>query len=971
MPSNSKPPDPDEPSQGGWSSPGLLGVDGPAAEPPRGARYVVGALLGRGGMGAVHAARDTTLGRDVALKELQPELAGNPAAAARLAREAAITGGLDHPGIVAVHDRGRLPDGRPFYTMRLVRGGTLARAAAEGMTPDSRRTLVRHVLAAAEAVAAAHDAGVVHRDLKPQNILIGAHGETQVVDWGLATPTAAAAARWPDLPPGETRGAVGTPPYTSPEQAAGEPADPRHDVWSLGVTLGKVVGGDLPPELQAIYARATAPLGERYPDAAAFADDLLRWFEGRRVSAHTYSAGELLRRTMSAYRLPLGIGAAGLLAVSVAVAGGWWQTTRSLGRALGAEAAALANEREARASLADLRLERAVAATRAGARETAETLAIAVLLQREDPLARGVFAAFGRAERPALVKDEDGPKCTWSALPAGEAGTWVLCGTADGITRWQDGSPVWTNRVAAAGAEIRGDWVVAWDGAGNTIAVEAATGVERGRWPVGGADWVPRAPPRTIWTAAGPFGMAAEPASGCRAQLAVATVSDSGRLAAFCDDGTLLLGTTADPVRRRVPTEAFGDHVAMSASWTPDGRVIAGTLRGRVLVFDGQTGAALASLATDFGLIDALRVSPDASPTAGHAAIGGSLGGVGLLRLDTYTLVGELPAAPGRAFTFVPEGVRVHEADRIRTWRLPDGAPSVQRGTAGLADVAGSPDGALVATAGGDGGVVTVSLDDGRATRVDLGERVVKSVMFDPRGAGLVAVGMAPPFLAVRAPGAREWRALRGARPLRRVAWLSDGSIVGIDMDAGLYRWSDLEAEPEVLAPDRCFADLERDGDLLVLLDSDGGVDRLAGTVFTGRTTYPGARAVSLRGGRLAVATPDALQLIDAAGERRVPVPGPPLVDVAFSADGARVAAGSVDGTVYVWDASSGALLGQLPGHTERVTGVEFLPDGDLVTTSWDKSLRVWDLGALGRPVADLAAEVEASWGPGRRGSAR
>ena len=398
----------DEPSFGGFSDPGLLPGEEPTNPILDGPRYEVGALLGQGGMGTVHVARDRTLGRDVALKELRPELAEEAQAKGRLAREAAITSRLEHPSIVPVHDVGRLPDGRPYYTMRLVRGRTLARAAAEAQGAEDRRALVRHVLAAAEAVAAAHDAGIVHRDLKPANILIGRHGETQVIDWGLASPTPEAAARWGDLPGGALLGPVGSDRYMAPEQARGEAPDPRHDVWSLGRTLGRVVGGAdeaLPPELAAIVARATAALpADRYPDAGAFAEDLLRWFEGRRVGAYTYSPAELLRRTVAAWRLPLAVGGLGAAAVAVAVAVGFWQTSQGLERAL---------EAEAEEALAELRLDQAVSATLAGDRERAERLALGVLEHREDPLARGVLAAFGRASRPVLLREEAAPVCAW------------------------------------------------------------------------------------------------------------------------------------------------------------------------------------------------------------------------------------------------------------------------------------------------------------------------------------------------------------------------------------------------------------------------------------------------------------------------------------------------------------------------------------------------------------------------------
>ncbi|MEY3209799.1 MAG: hypothetical protein RIT28_280, partial [Pseudomonadota bacterium] len=140
---------------------------------PGAERYQVGNVLGEGGMGRVSVAQDAHLGRDVALKELHPNLRHHPDAAARLQHEDWITAQLDHPGVVAVHDAGQLGDGRPFYTMRLVRGRTLAAALAEAEDLTARLRLMRPLLAVCEAVAYAHACGVVHRDLKCANVLLG------------------------------------------------------------------------------------------------------------------------------------------------------------------------------------------------------------------------------------------------------------------------------------------------------------------------------------------------------------------------------------------------------------------------------------------------------------------------------------------------------------------------------------------------------------------------------------------------------------------------------------------------------------------------------------------------------------------------------------------------------------------------------------------------------------------------------
>lgn len=976
-------PGPDaEPSGGGWSG-GWAAVGGACPEPslkapqegdPAGAvplgpparsgatvdtrvdagpRYAVGALLGRGGMGVVRAARDLQLGRDVAVKEVAAEAAADPAAQGRLAREAAITARLDHPGIVAVHDVGHLPDGRLFYTMRLVRGRSLSRAVAEAGAPEQRRALLRSLLAAAEAVAAAHEAGVVHRDLKPDNILIGPHGETQVVDWGLAAPTPAAARRWAELPGAPPVGPVGTPRWMAPEQAAGAEPDPRHDVYALGLILGWLIGEAEragAPELAAICARATSgELGARYPTGGGFAADLLAWFEGRRVGAHPYTRRELLARTARAWRAPLWVAGVGAVGIAAAVAAGWASAERSLRRALDAEA-------QAEDALAALQLDQAVAATRAGARQRAETLALTVLRYREDPLARGVFAAFGRVDRPRLLRVQPGPACAWTRLAPGAA--FLLCGEDGAVSRWEGGARAWSAPVSGQSAAVVGDEIIVFDGAGGGVALDPATGAARpagaATWARALGDWTTMGGGRRIWAEGAPLDLQALAPSGCAGRIHAAARRDDGRVAAVCDDGALLLGdpTQGPPLRRSTP--AIGDHVATAVAWTPSGAVLVGTLRGRLYSFSGEDGAQLSVGSTDLGAIVDIAVSPDGR----LVALDGAEGGVGLWSLQAGALLAELPAARPRSVAFAADGLTIFDGS-LWVWRSPSGAPSVLRADVGLADVTVSSDGERVITAGGEGWVGRADLRTGVVERLSLGDRVVKAGV--ERGAGLLATGLAPPMLAILGEDG-AWRALPRARPLRRLAALSDGSIVGIDMDSGVFIWRGPQAEPVQRFAASLFIDMERDGEALILLDKGGEVARLDGERLTPLLRRPGARAAAARGPWLAVAEREAVWLRGPSGERLLSAPGASLLDVAISPDRRRVAAPAVDGLIRVWDVESGSLVGVLPGHRERVVSIDFAPNGDLLSASWDHSARVWDLSRLDQPLPALIAEVEAAW---------
>ena len=212
-----------------------------------------------GGLGRVYVARDEELGREVALKEIRPDKVAEADLRGRFVLEAEINGGLEHPGIVPVYSLGTYGDGRPFYAMRFVEGDSLKEAIEsyhkERPRPDPTavefRKLLGRFIDVCEAIAFAHSKGVLHRDLKPHNVMLGRFGETLLIDWGLAKATGRREPVGPDaareatlVPPSgsghaPTLGVLGSPPYMSPEQAAGEAESlgPATDVYGLGAIL--------------------------------------------------------------------------------------------------------------------------------------------------------------------------------------------------------------------------------------------------------------------------------------------------------------------------------------------------------------------------------------------------------------------------------------------------------------------------------------------------------------------------------------------------------------------------------------------------------------------------------------------------------------------------------------------------------------------------------------------------------------
>jgi serine/threonine-protein kinase len=292
----------------------------------------------RGGLGAVFVALDTELHREVALKQILESHADDERSRHRFLIEAEVTGGLEHPGIVPVYGLGTYADGRPFYAMRFIRGDSLKEAIDRFHTDESLnsdpgrrslelRKLLRRFTDVCNAIDYAHSRGVLHRDIKPANIILGKHGETLMVDWGLAKAVGRADRESGErtLMPSSASGsaetlpgsALGTPAYMSPEQAEGDLQRlGRHsDVYSLGATLfclltGKPPfgGDDLGAVLQAVQrGEVTSPRSvdstidraleavclkalalkpeDRYDSARALAEDVERWMADEPVTA--------------------------------------------------------------------------------------------------------------------------------------------------------------------------------------------------------------------------------------------------------------------------------------------------------------------------------------------------------------------------------------------------------------------------------------------------------------------------------------------------------------------------------------------------------------------------------------------------------------------------------------------------------------------------------------------------------------
>ncbi|HUE24805.1 MAG TPA: serine/threonine-protein kinase [Bryobacteraceae bacterium] len=229
-----------------------------------GTRYELESEIGRGGMGVVYAARDRQLDRRVALKVLDSALAG----------EAQLIAHLEHPAIVPIYETGVLPDGRAFYAMKLVAGARLDQHLAGAPSLGERLRVLRRV---GEALAFAHARGVIHRDIKPQNVMVGEFGEVYLMDWGVEA-------------------VAGTPAFRAPDDRLSQ----LSDVYGLGALLRFMLPASAPPALRAIADKAMrADPAVRYPDAPRLLADIERFQEGLAVEAWSEPLWHRLRRFAS------------------------------------------------------------------------------------------------------------------------------------------------------------------------------------------------------------------------------------------------------------------------------------------------------------------------------------------------------------------------------------------------------------------------------------------------------------------------------------------------------------------------------------------------------------------------------------------------------------------------------------------------------------------------------------------------
>jgi WD40 repeat protein len=966
-------------------APTLTGpADGPAAAeagPPAVPGFDLLDEVGRGGMGVVYRARDRALDREVAVKVLQEQYAPHSAVAARFVDEARITAQLQHPGVPAVYQVGALADGRPFLAMKLIKGQTLDALLKRGAPVDTLAVFE----AISQAVGYAHAHGVIHRDLKPGNVMVGAFGEVQVMDWGLAkvlapgggppppgadddeqattVPTEIRTRRDSDGSHTQAGSVLGTPAYMAPEQAAGE-LDKVHtpaDVFGLGAILCVLLTGRPPFEgkdaeavrLSAVRGKTEPALARldgcgADPDVVALCRRCLAFEPGDRpatanevaaaVAALRRAADERLRQAEhdklaaqvraaeQAKRRRAVQWAAGALAavLLLGVAG----TTAGLFRADAArrDAEAAQRETEGKRREAD------------AAREAEERLrrsAEDTLYLNRISLADRECAAFNLRHTEELLGLCPPERRQWEwrylmSLCHGELRsldahhTVVNC-----LARSPDGKLLASGGGQPYQADAQGT-ILLWDAATYQV----------------------------VRTLRGHLG-------------AVGNI-------AFTPDGEHLVSSARFTdlnkiIRQRAPLEAatrgevrvwnvkLGHTELHMPGYTsivaaPDGKTLAAAALGEdVRVWDKKTRKVHLRLKHPKGILTRLTYSPDGRWLAGcwqelrtaELARGevdlGAGTRTGTLVWDARTGDRHMTLEGQSDAEFSPDSKRLATAHEDRTARLWDLATkkevaAFRRHTHLVNGLAFSPDGRRLATASLDKTATVWEIDGARELRQLRGHTdMVTSVLFSADGDAVLTGSWDGTVKVWNAGHEPAFRALRGhTSHVANLAFAPDGKRIASAGPESVRLW-DLEAGREVFHLDTAMqcVSFRHDGHLLATGGRDDTVRLWDVSGTAGRPTQ--VREMAGHTGRVSA--------------------------VAFRPDGKQVASASTGnqdgkkpGEVYLWGADTGERTGQLAGLKTSVLSLSWRPDGRrLATLSADGSVRVWEPGSGGEVLVPQA----------------
>ena len=925
--------------------------------------------IGSGATGIVYLAHQQHPARVVALKVLRQEFVAS-VVQRRFEIEAELLGHLHHPGIAqiyAAHPGDATTP--PYIAMELVSGPPLTEFA------DSRRLSlpdrVELVALACDAVQHAHQRGVIHRDLKPGNILVNEEGQPKVLDFGVAR----AVGGQISLTTIETQTGqlVGTLPYMSPEQveAAPEAIDTRTDIHALGVILFRVLTGRLPfghddpplPELarrivqddaprlsavdpalrgdlDVIVSRALAKDKERrYASAAGLANDLRRYLAGQPIAASADSAWYLLRRQIGRYRLALAASAAVAIALAALAIYANFQRVR-----------ADRVNRQVEESLSTSTIERGRLLSLTGNLPIAEEFVWRELFRRPDSRhARWTLSDVYSREPSvwALAPHEEG---TLSLRFSPDNRLMLTAGQLDGLVRLIDveSGRIVRSLTASPQTGIRrafftpdGATVIAGSKDGSVDVWDVRTGASRQRIPrlvpslddfaiAGGGSYA-------ITLGGGALQAWSLPSGGLIADF---TSLASGALAAAADatgsvalavsgDGTVTALDISRPGRLWQARAHTGQ--AISAAVAANGIAASGGTDSLVHIWNARTGERLRTIATENGSVRNLAFD----------ATGTKLAAAGQWRTRLWDL--DDPSQPPRDFGRAEGMTDVDVRPDMRFLATCHGGWGLVR----LWDLA--PDARVDHWSGHTGQVTGLAVGDGGRSLFSAGVDGVVSMWVTGRTARASALNPGGRVTGLAISQDRRWIVSVG-QPGTAAIWdASNGRRVAALEDVGSSRAA-------------VFADSDR---RLVIGESDGTLkiwdwsNGMAGTLRQTRSHDSEVLAIAAHGSRLFIAHRNTLVVIrDAAtgAEIRRLQPSASPFSIAVTPDGRLLAAGTWPGIVNLWDAESGRRLPELKGPTALVHGLDFSADGSLLAlSSRDGSTRLWDV-ASGQWLATVAS---------------
>ena len=939
--------------------------------------YELGAVIATGGMGRIFAARDRRLGRPVAIKQL---LVHNPESRRRFQREIRLSARLQHPSIVNILEAGQWANG-PFYAMKLVSGRPLVDVIKERKTLNERLALLPNVIAAADALAYAHDQRIIHRDLKPHNVLVGDFGETVVIDWGLAKDMADHEVELPAGPyrvdPGQDGTAVGTimgtPAYMPPEQARGQVVDQRADVYALGAVLYHVLAGSAPFSggssaeiLKAVLAGSHEPIerrqpgvpadlvtivnkamaadpAARYASAAGLADDLKRFQTGQLVSAHEYSLGELVRRFVRRHRAAVVVAAA-LLAVLV---GGALISVRNI-----VEAEHAAEEQRDRALDRSRALILEKARALLGRDPTAALASLRpYLIAGGLPRAARIVAADawtrGVSRRVLRGHESNVPWVTF--LPDGT----VVSTSVDGTMRlW---APDGSARVFGKPGQSRGWQTHAPDG--RALATRDSRGGLHWLWDVTtGAS-------RALETH--PDHWFVEISTDSRWLVAT---GKEGRLHAWSLDGAgdrALDGPVPDwinvgPITGR-PTDAFllGSPQGLDLLTAGDGRRVHITdVAPTWAVFD-RDGSRIASM--------------DAEGTVRVFTGTGTL--LHTLRGHNGIVRPRLAFTADGRYLLTCAQLEQFSHSEIFVWDLASGTGRMLAKTrAQVNALLEFPTGHRVATADSEGLIEIWDVEQATSRRIVGHDSFVYFLAISADGSQLASAGLdatvrvweladlAPTRFYIDDPERPQYGLIGGRQPGERSALAGDASeLYGASGERKLVAWSLVDGSHRVLghtpqpieqvvrSPDsRTVASIGGEP-AIRLFDVRSGSQR----VLEGPTRAVSLLAWAANGVLASGELGGGVRLWDVASgaARRLPGHDGDIEGLAFSADGRQLASGDAGGAIRIWDAASAELRATLTARPRAAKVLAFSPDGRQLAAGGDGgAVQLWDLSQRSAP---------------------